>query len=119
MSPQNTLKNWARLIYYLSQNMLSLIGVVLTTSSAITLIGFWIYDFVLLRICLVSRRVVHGHHDLLRTNMPDRNAAGIHRVSRLASFPRGLRRMPHRARCRMVREVKVVRDTTGFCRYIS
>ncbi len=31
----------------LSQNRLSLIGVVLTTSSAITLIGFWIYDFML------------------------------------------------------------------------
>ena len=49
MSPQNTIKDWARLIYFLSQNTLSLIGVVLTTSSAITLIGFWIYDFVLPR----------------------------------------------------------------------
>jgi nitrate/TMAO reductase-like tetraheme cytochrome c subunit len=47
MSPQSTAKDWARPIYYLSQNTLSLIGVVLTTSSAITLIGFWIYDFVL------------------------------------------------------------------------
>jgi hypothetical protein len=32
MSPQNTVKDWARLIYYLSQNTLSLVGVVLTTS---------------------------------------------------------------------------------------
>jgi len=47
MSPQNTIKDWARLLYYLSQNTLSLIGVVLTTSSAITLIGFWMYDFML------------------------------------------------------------------------
>ncbi|HJX89739.1 MAG TPA: hypothetical protein VJ372_04540, partial [Pyrinomonadaceae bacterium] len=47
MSPQNTLKEWARLIYYLSQNIISLIGVVLTTSSAIVLIGFWIFDFIL------------------------------------------------------------------------
>ena len=47
MSPQNTIRDWARVIYYLSQNTLSLIGVVLTTSSAITLIGFWIYDFML------------------------------------------------------------------------
>jgi NapC/NirT cytochrome c family protein len=47
MSPQSTFRDWARLIYYLSQNTLSLIGVVLTTSSAITLIGFWIYDFML------------------------------------------------------------------------
>ena len=47
MSPQNTIRDWARLLYYLSQNTLSLIGVVLTTSSAVTLIGFWIYDFML------------------------------------------------------------------------
>ena len=47
MSPQDTIRDWARLIYYLSQNVLSLIGVVLTTSSATTLIGFWIYDFML------------------------------------------------------------------------
>lgn len=47
MSPQNTFRYWARLIYYLGQNTLSLVGVVLTTSAAITLIAFWIYDFVL------------------------------------------------------------------------
>src|ERR1700686_718321 len=47
MSPQNTVRDWARLIYYFSQNTLSFIGVALTTSSAITLIGFWIYDFML------------------------------------------------------------------------
>jgi nitrate/TMAO reductase-like tetraheme cytochrome c subunit len=47
MSPQNTVRDWARLLYHLSQNTLSLIGVVLTTSSAITLIGFWMYDFML------------------------------------------------------------------------
>src|SRR3974390_551613 len=47
MSTQTTIKDWARLLYYFGQNTISLIGVVLTTSSAITLIGFWIYDFVL------------------------------------------------------------------------
>jgi hypothetical protein len=47
MSPQNTLRDWARLIYYLGQNIISLIGVVLTTSSALTLIGFWAFDFML------------------------------------------------------------------------
>jgi NapC/NirT cytochrome c family protein len=47
MSPQNTVKDWARLIYYFSQNTLSFIGVALTTSGAITMIAFWIYDFVL------------------------------------------------------------------------
>ena len=47
MSPQNTVRDWVRLLFYFSQNTLSLIGVVLTTSSAVTLIGFWIYDFML------------------------------------------------------------------------
>jgi len=47
MRPQNTVKDWARLIYYFSQNTLSLLGVTLTTASAITLIAFWIYDFIL------------------------------------------------------------------------
>ncbi len=47
MSPQNTVRDWARLLYYFSQNTLSFLGVALTTSSAITLIAFWVYDFVL------------------------------------------------------------------------
>ena len=47
MSPQNAVRDWARLIYFFSQNTLSLIGVALTTGSAITLIAFWIYDFIL------------------------------------------------------------------------
>ncbi len=47
MNPQNTVRNWARLLYFLSQNVISLIGVVLTTSTAITMIAFWIYDFML------------------------------------------------------------------------
>jgi hypothetical protein len=47
MSPRNTVRNWARLLYFLSQNVISLIGVVLTTSTAVTMIAFWIYDFML------------------------------------------------------------------------
>src|ERR1700751_2403615 len=47
MSPRNTIRDSVRLLYYLSQNAVSLIGVVLTTSSAVTLIAFWIYDFLL------------------------------------------------------------------------
>ena len=47
MIPENTVRNWARLLYFLSQNVVSLIGVVLTTSAAITMIAFWIYDFML------------------------------------------------------------------------
>lgn len=47
MSAQNTVKDWARLLYYFSQNTTSLTGVALTTGSVITMIAFWIYDFVL------------------------------------------------------------------------
>ncbi len=47
MSPHTSARDWTRLLYYLSQNALSFIGVILTTSSAITLIAFWIYDFIL------------------------------------------------------------------------
>lgn len=47
MGTQNTAKDWVRLTYFLSQNTLSLVGVVLTSSSAITLIAFWTYDFML------------------------------------------------------------------------
>ena len=47
MNLQNTVRDWARLLYYFSQNAISLTGVVLTTSGALTLIAFWIYDFLL------------------------------------------------------------------------
>src|SRR5215472_2553701 len=47
MNSRRTLREWTRLLYRLSENTISLIGVVLTTSSAITLIAFWIYDFLL------------------------------------------------------------------------
>ena len=47
MTGQNTVRDWARLFYYFGQNTISLIGVILTTASATTLIAFWIYDFLL------------------------------------------------------------------------
>jgi NapC/NirT cytochrome c family, N-terminal region len=47
MSSLNATRDWARVIYYFGQNTISLFGVVLTTSSAVTLIAFWIYDFML------------------------------------------------------------------------
>ena len=47
MSPRNTVRDWARLLNYLGQNAISFSGVVLTTSSAVTLIAFWTYDFML------------------------------------------------------------------------
>ena len=47
MSAQTTVKDWSRLLYYFMQNTISLIGVGFTTGSAITLIAFWVYDFLL------------------------------------------------------------------------
>ncbi len=47
MSLKVTARDWARLLYYFSQNTFSFIGVVLTTSTAVTLVAFWIYDFIL------------------------------------------------------------------------
>ena len=44
--PKNV-RNWLRFLYFLGQNPVSLTGAVLTTSSALTLIAFWIYDFLL------------------------------------------------------------------------
>lgn len=44
MISRYSLREWIRLVYYLGQNVLSLTGVVLTTSSAFTMIGFWIFE---------------------------------------------------------------------------
>ena len=185
------LRDWARLIYYLSQNTLSLTGVVLTTSSAITLIGFWIYDFILpgpphpyvgiliflllpgvfllglilmpigilsstpeiagcgrvtvdlsshrpedvrgaqrthvcrpghvaqlddFWICVLPRRVLHGHDHVLRADLPHRDGAGVQCLSRFAALARGVRRMPYRPRSRLVRQVQAFRIAPGLSR---
>jgi len=47
MTLRNTLQSWTRFIYFLGQNPATLVGAVLTTSSALTLIAFWFYDFIL------------------------------------------------------------------------
>jgi len=47
MTFRATIRGWLRLLYFLGQNALSLVGAVLTTSSAVTLIAFWFYDFFL------------------------------------------------------------------------
>jgi nitrate/TMAO reductase-like tetraheme cytochrome c subunit len=39
-------RDWVRPAVYLGQNPISLIGAVLTTSAAITMIGFWFYELV-------------------------------------------------------------------------
>jgi hypothetical protein len=47
MSSETTVQALTRLLYQWTENTISLIGVILTSSSAVTLIAFWIYDFVL------------------------------------------------------------------------
>ncbi len=47
MKLPQTLRLWARPLFFLAQNPISLIGVVLTTSAALTLIAFFFYDFVM------------------------------------------------------------------------
>jgi len=47
MALRETIRSTARLLYFLGQNPITLIGAVLTTSSAATLIAFWVYDFLL------------------------------------------------------------------------
>ncbi|HET7453445.1 MAG TPA: cytochrome C, partial [Thermoanaerobaculia bacterium] len=37
-------KTWLRPIVYLGQNPLSIVGAILTTSSALTLVAFWIFE---------------------------------------------------------------------------
>jgi len=44
---RETIRVWARFLYFLGQNPVTLTGAVLTTSGAITLIAFWVYDFLL------------------------------------------------------------------------
>src|SRR5690349_23944963 len=44
---RDTIRTWARFLYFLGQNPVTLTGAVLTTSSAGTLIAFWVYDFLL------------------------------------------------------------------------
>src|SRR5215472_5180571 len=47
MTIRQTIRSWMRLLYFLGQNPASLAGAVLTTSGAVTLIAFWVYDFLL------------------------------------------------------------------------
>ena len=47
MSLKETISSWSRPAYYLGRNKISLIGAIITTSTALTMIAFWFYDFVL------------------------------------------------------------------------
>ena len=47
MRLRESIRDWIRLVYFLGQNFISLLGVVLTTSSALTLLAFWFYEVLL------------------------------------------------------------------------
>jgi hypothetical protein len=47
MSVGDTVRGWGRPAYYLAQSRLTFAGAVLATSGALTLIAFWLYDFLL------------------------------------------------------------------------
>ena len=44
---RETIRSWARLLYFLGQNPITLTGTVLTASGAVTMVAFWMYDFIL------------------------------------------------------------------------
>jgi len=47
MTFRETSRSWARLLYFLGQNSVTLTGTVLTASGAVTMVAFWLYDFLL------------------------------------------------------------------------
>jgi len=47
MNVDEGVKKWLRPLYFLGQNPITLTGAVLTTSSALTMIAFWVYDVLL------------------------------------------------------------------------
>src|SRR5277367_5311263 len=47
MSFRESLRGWLQPIYFLGQNPITLVGAVITTSTALTTIGFWFYDIFL------------------------------------------------------------------------
>src|ERR1035441_4135392 len=47
MSLRERIRDWSQPIYYLGQNTVTLTGAVITTSTALTIIGFWFYDIFL------------------------------------------------------------------------
>jgi hypothetical protein len=47
MSLANHFRNWTRVAYFFGQNTITLIGAILTTTAAITMLAFWTYDVLL------------------------------------------------------------------------
>src|SRR5580704_4938358 len=44
MNLRGRIRDWSQPIYFLGQNPITLIGAVITTSTALTTIAFWFYD---------------------------------------------------------------------------
>src|SRR5580692_2582648 len=44
MSLRERIRDWTQPIYFLGQNPTSLVGAVITTSTALTTVAFWFYD---------------------------------------------------------------------------
>ena len=57
----------------------------------------------------LQRRQLHGLGELLRQDLPHRDAAGIHRLPEFAALPRGVREVPHRPGRRLVCEEQDLR----------
>ena len=47
MSLTERIREWSRVVYFFGQNTLTLIGAVLTTTAALTMVAFWVYDVLL------------------------------------------------------------------------
>ncbi len=61
----------------------------------------------------LQRGELHGFGDVLRPDLPHRDAARVHGLSELAAFARGVREVPHRARRFVVREEQALGRGTG------
>src|SRR5208283_559691 len=69
-------------------------------------------------VCFVPGRVVHGHDNVLRADVPHGDAAGVFRVSEFAARASELRGVSYRSGGRVVRQIEIVRGAPGLCRNV-
>lgn len=70
-------------------------------------------------VCILQRRRVHGHHDLLRAVLPHGYGTGVCRQSEFASRTRRMRGMSHRPRGRVVCALETFRFASGGRSHLS